>query len=200
MLSLKKKLSTKKIEHLFAESRILCLFQYHALNSKQWLQLRRQLALINAKLLVVKNSLVHSILQETNIKKQHTQGGKTTQSTESTLHTMQMYEHFCRLFQTNSVIISCMHIEDMKQIFQWCDNPSHFLFLGGMLNKQIMTHHEFRKLLTLNDSVYVDVYNLLHQCLSRTQYTHSFQTMSSLVYHKHTLMYLLQKRWLQLKE
>ena len=67
------------------------------------------------------------------------------------------------IFQGPTLMLGCPIVEQLPGIYNILEQNSNLLFVGGLFENQVITHLDFKKIIKLDKSIFI---NLIQQCSS----------------------------------
>jgi len=160
--------------------------QFNNVTPEKWCLIKEELLKLGLiKILRVKNKLASKILKELDYKQTLTTFPPTTlaesQNPGFNLKQFQSSSHNNRklfineIFQGPTLILACPIVEQLPGIYTILEKNPNLLFIGGLFEKQVITHLDFKKIVDLDNSVFT---KLIAQCSSPIN---SFFCLKSLI-------------------
>lgn len=130
-MNLKKKIDLLKIRKICTKYPIILFFQHNNYTVADWCILKNKMLQIeDIKLSIIKNSIVQKILLDNNIVS---------------------YEKMKNILQGPNFLIGCHNIDQFDYIFKVINSNSNTLFIGGLMENQVINHLDLEKLLQLQN-------------------------------------------------
>lgn len=216
-LNLKKKVESYKIEKFKKEFPIILLYHCNSVTSQDWNLLKKKLTEIPGvgriegrrvknkvakKTLNTDTQMVKNIFFE-NLQPIPKEGDYTLTPSMESQKKEQVFTQLGYLFGGPTYMVAAESNEQLKKINQvFCFFPQ-FIFIGGVLHTQLITHLDFTKLVSLDDKIYNNLIatfsekggDLLISC-----YSLIYSNLSTFLYHQQLLLFLLNQRKLNLSK
>lgn len=178
---LKKLLINQKGKHILKNYSIILLYHYNNVSTKNWHSIKNELKKMeDVNSLVIQNKITLSILEnlESTLPKNRTLNkGNNDKSLFTVINDEEGIKKKCKkekrevlftlkeiknIFQGPTFLLACNSLEHLPVINHLMGNFSNFIFVGGLYNNQILSHHTLEKLIELNESVKYDFVRVLY--------------------------------------
>lgn len=163
---LKRKIIYQRLQKILSKNSILFIYHYNNLSTKQWALLKNKLSKIDGiNTMVIQNKIMKDIFNsstnDTTCLKKLPNYSRIDCSKETVLEksdikyfTHQNIVKLQPLFQGPTFLVACNSYNQIPLITKIFQNYPNFIFIGGFLETQTITHVDLQKYLTLNTSSY----------------------------------------------
>jgi ribosomal protein L10 len=142
----KKTMAIYKTKNFFNTYPLMLFVQHNNLSVKEWSGLRMEIKQLDSvNMLILKNSIVENITFNPNMIDKNI--------IES-------------LFQGPCLAIGCLELSQFRKITKIFQVTPKVLIIAAVLNKQLLTHLDLDKLLTLNTNIYNSLINEMSQSMN----------------------------------
>lgn len=159
MFNLKKKILDKKIKKILEKYPYVLFIQFNNVTPKKWSFIQSSLYNLGYyEKLKIKNKVACKLLAST-----HKPVSKKT-ALISTKHDRKSEKKsflINDIFQGPTLMIGCPIIEQLSDIYDILEKNDNLLFIGGLFYNKVITHLDFKEIVKLDKSVFVD---LIQQC------------------------------------
>lgn len=198
MLNLKKKLLIYKIKKIFNQNSVVFLYHYNSINSKNWSLLKNELSHIkNANTLIIKSRVASLALNELLINLSSTNNSKNVEkwnfsnNQDYQKNYAVIYNKFSQLFQGSTLVVSCQSLEEIPHISNIFKKYNNFIFIGGKVQNQLVTHLDLSHLKNLNNNVYLNLLQEFHSSFKNVLFFNQIINFSFLKIYHYKLLSLL---------
>nr|YP_009138116.1 hypothetical protein LOBIN_mt053 [Lobosphaera incisa]AKF78674.1 hypothetical protein LOBIN_mt053 [Lobosphaera incisa] len=216
-LNLKKKVESYKIEKFKKEFPIILLYHCNSVTSQDWNLLKKKLTEIpgvfgrRVKNKVARKTLNTNTETVKNLFFENSQpvsfydkeGDYPLTPAMESQKKEQVFTELGYLFGGPTYMVAAESNEQLKKINQVFSFFPQFIFIGGVLHTQLITHLDFTKLVSLDDKIYNNLIatfsekggDLLNSC-----YSLIYSNLSTFLYYQQLLLFLLNQRKLNLSK
>lgn len=216
-LNLKKKVESYKIEKFKKEFPIILLYHCNSVTSQDWNLLKKKLTQIPGVFgRRVKNKVARKTLNtntETvknlffnNLQPVPREGDYPLNLKNNVMEfqkKQQVLTQLGYLFGGPTYMVAAESNEQLKKIDQVFSFFPQFIFIGGVLHTQLITHLDFTKLVSLDDKIYnnlITTFSEKGEDLLVSCYSLIYSNLSTFLYYQQLLLFLLNQRKLNLSK